>query len=357
MENFRRNKIKQMKHILDPARDQNEYLSVRKWMESTECKDRERQALKDWEEAMESGTIGKEKFNNFANFVRFQLAVTDKSRPSSYYFFNRDYQGKTKVWLPPDHDCLWSLESLPAGWNMYRSPDPSVPPTCYEIRLDGSQSKLKGNRPVTLLVNQKCYYLMEKYDELKKLMFGKKSLPLDQVFFVNHAGKKLSRIQRSKGSLLTVFASVVGIKDFKMTSLRKASEGLIQSRPDLSRHTRDLNAHNQNVAGAHYDNSAPARRTIYLSSVSVIEGSNDPTLGSNDAALGINKVSEEEMKKKADEEEAARETVREEARAFLTAIKNEKKCVDLSPSCLDKCEVDFLKTLFADVDVNSGIFQ
>ena len=354
MENFRRNKVKQMKQILDPEREHKEYLSVKKWMESTEFKDRENEALKDFEEAKALGKIGKDKFNNIANFVRFLLAVTDKSRPSSYYFLNSDYVAKTKVWLPPDHDNLWSLDNLPQGWNMYSCPDPSVPPTCHQIRLDGSQPQLKRNKPVTLLLNKKCYILMEKYIELKKLKFKQTSLPLDQIFFVNHNGQKLSRIQRSKGSLLTVFASVVGIKDFKMTSLRKAAEGKIQSRPDLSRNTRDLNAHNQNVASDHYDNIAPARRTVFLTSLAATEGSNDPVLSSDDGDLEVIKLSKEEMKQKADEEEAEREKVREEARTFLEALKNEKKCVDLSPSCLTNSEVDFLKTMFSDSDLSSG---
>ena len=346
-QDFKRNKAKQMKQILDPGRDQNEYMSVRKWFQSDEYKEREKAVLKDWEEAKDDKSkIGRENFNKMANFCRFQLAVTDKSRPSSYKFLNQDYYGKTKVYLPPDHDCLWSLESLPTNWNMYEPPTPSTPPTCYEIRLDGSLPELKGNKAHTLIVNQKCFNLMEKYHDWKKQVFGD-VLPLDQPYFVNYNGKQLSRIQRTnKGSLLDVFASVVGISDFKMTSLRKASEGVIQSRRDLAKNTKDLNSHSATVAHAHYDNVSAARRTMYNISLSATEGSND--------SPETVELSKEELEQNRKEEDRDQSRVRKEAKAYLDALKNEKKFVDLTPSCLSESDIEFLKTLFDNDDIISS---
>ena len=348
LQDFKRNKAKQMKLILDPAKDVNEFQSVRKWFQSNEYKEREHEVLKDWEEVkISKAKIGRENFNKMANFARFTLAVTDKSRPSSYKFLNRDYIAKTKVYLPPDHDNLWSLESLPSSWNMYKSPTQTTPPTGYEIRLDGSLPGLKEDKAHTLIVNQKCFNLMEKYNDLKKQVFGEDYLALDQPYFVNYNGKPLSRIQRTnKGSLLAVFASVVGISDFKMTSLRKASEGVIQSRSDLAQNTKDLNCHSASVARKHYDNMSASRRTVYNISLSASEGSNNN--------LETVELSKEELEEKRKEEDRAQSRVREEAKAYLEAIKMEKKFVDLSPSCLSESDIEFLRTLFDKDDISSG---
>ena len=357
LEDFKRNKAKKMKQILDPDRNQKEYNAVRTWFASSEFKERQTKAISIWVNSKNSkASLTKDKFNKFANFTRFTLAVVDRNRPSTYNFLNDDYLSKFAVYLPDGQDalhctvqddCLWSLESLPPGWKLYTSPDDSTPPTAYEIRLDGSLPELKGNRSATVILTKKCFDLCEKYNDLKRLKFGNEAMSLGEPYFVNFNNKKLSRIQRSKGSLPEVFASVVGIADFRMTYLRKAMEGTIQSRQDLSKHTKELNSHNSNVAADHYDNTASSRRTMMLNTLSDIEGSNT-------VPDSIERSKSDLEKRKAEDElESAR--VKKEAKEYLEALKNEKKCVDLSPSCLDSSEVDLLKTLFSKDDVSSGI--
>ena len=306
LRNFQKSKDKKMKQILDPQIDQAEFDSVSKWFGSKIQQDKESEAIQIWEDAVKTGAITARNFNKFALFCRFTCAICDKNRPGCYFFTVEQYLTKLAVWIP-DGAEIWCIDQLPQGFKLYEAPndDKNKKPSCFEIRLDGSQEGIKNQTSTTLVINQKCYDLLEKYQDLKRICHGK----IDQKdkFFINFNGKPLSRLQRYKGSLLEHFGSVTGIPDFKMTSIRKASEGVIQSNSDIAMNTKELNNHQSSVVPL-YDNMSSSRRAIFINAMSRRERSGECYQGpEHDEQIKnhlqkrkeIEKIEQEKLKKEA----------------------------------------------------------
>ena len=110
--------------------------------------------------------------------------------------------------MPGDGDeNLWSLENLPDNWDMFKAPEPDLPPTCFVITLDGSQAEIKMQAVTTIVMDMKTFELMELYRDLQKMVLG--VLPSQSPFFLNSKGKELSRLQNYTGSLLAKFGMVI----------------------------------------------------------------------------------------------------------------------------------------------------
>ena len=331
-------KSKKMKLILNPDADQLEYESVKVWFRSDECKSLLKEVDEIYEEAMKTGKIKPGKFNRCAMIIRFTIAIKDKNRPSIYAFTNLDYLSKKKAWLPDLDTYIWRIDDLPEGWKIYTPPSPGVPPTCFEIRLDGSNPLTKGNAETNVIIDRHSYLLAEKYQKLKKLVFDK--LPSSSPYFVNHRGKSLSRLQKYPGSLVELFGKVIGKPDFNMTNIRKALEGKLQNSSDHGRNTQDINNHSSKYVKV-YDNIAATRRNLVISGLGQAEGS---TASAN-----------EEFKSFYDEsEEGGEETMKQlktDAKKFFEDKKKGKVVVDLTPSSLTQEDIMFLKSIFTDNDI------
>ena len=331
-------RTKKMKMIANPDGDELQYDCVKRWHKSNEAKELEKKIREICTKALTNEALKAMNFNKVANYSRFNLAISDKNRPSSYKFTEGDYRSKVPIWLPPDDKYLWSLETLPSGWQMFSDPGDGTPPTCFLLRLDGSQSEIKMQAKTDIIVDMKSYEFLELYSDLKVLLFGKK-IPSSRSFFVNHKGKPLSRIQRSKGSLVETFGNVVGIPDFRMTNIRAALEGKIQGGKEAD-HTKDINNHTKSVAVGSYDNAASMRRSLYISSVAADESSE---------SVDVDKVkSNYNLRKKKGLEE--HEKMKDEAKQYLQEKKRKKKIVNLSPSPLTRSDLPFLESLFTAED-------
>ena len=334
-------KSKKMKQILKPDAEQLEYQSVKLWFRSDECKSLMSEVDVIYDEAMKTNQIKPSKFNRCAMIIRFTIAIKDKNRPSIYDFTNMDYLCKVKAWLPDLDTYIWSIDDLPDGWKLYSPPSPGVPPTCFEIRLDGSNPLTKGNKETNVIIDRHSYKLLEKYQKLKKLVFREPST--SAAFFVNHRGKKLSRLQRYPGSLVELFGRVIGKPDFNMTNIRKALEGKLQN-SNQSSNTLDINNHSSQVVDV-YDNVSASRRNLAISSVGQAEGST---------------VSDEDFKKVYDERTASEaeslNQLKIDAKKYLEERKKGKSIVDLTPSSLTEDDITFLRNVFTTDDLEGKIF-
>ena len=330
-----KNKAKRMKLISNPSSDQMEYESVRTWMKSKEAQDLESSVRSISKEALRTKKIKARDFGKVANFARFTLAISDKNRPSSYNFTLMDYMSKIACWLPEEVENLWSIENLPEGWQMFKERD--EPPTCFVIGLDGSQAEIKLQAETNIIMDMKTYEIIELYQDVKKMLFGK--LSLDSPFFINFKGNMLSRLQRYPGSLVEKFGNTVGIPDFKMTDVRKALEGAVQGSSE-AKNTKDINNHTSAVVPV-YDNAKQMRRSLFMSSIAAVESSGS--------------VDKEEVKQhynlRKRSDKAERSKIQDEASKFLVNRKRKKPVTDLTPSSLEKGDIVFLKSVFTDNDI------
>ena len=335
-------KLKKMKGILSThSTDHVEYNAVKIWNNSQRAQDLEKEFNKTHEKAMMSKKPLKPlEFNKCSNFARFFVAIRDKNRPSCYGFTNGDFWSKVPAWLPDVDKYIWRIDDLPENWQLYHSPSPNTPPSCWEIRLDGSQVGVKGQRQTNIIIDRLSFDVMVKYEQIKKAMSPK--LEANAPFFINHRQKPLSRIQKSRGSLVEQFGQVIGKEDFTMTSIRRAAEGKIQSDKNLAGLTSDLNNHSEAVVNV-YDNISSARRNIFITSIGADEKSS--AASSNDDEF--RRIYEESKKN----EEETSNKMKDEARRCLDEHKKKaKSIVDFSATSLPEDEVEFLKEKFSKED-------
>ena len=214
-------KTKKMKMIINPEGDQLEYEAVKVFLRSEEAKNLLKEVDDIYKEAKQGRIPKPRKFNRCCLIVRFFIAIKDKNRVSIYGFTNMDYLTKIPAWLPDLDRYVWSLDDLPPEWKMYKAPESGSPPTCWELRLDGSNPGTKGQAKTNVIIDRQSYELAEKYDFVKKKKFGEQ--PGTDPFFINSQGKKIARLQKTKGSLVEIFGKVIGRPDFRMTHIRKGS--------------------------------------------------------------------------------------------------------------------------------------
>ena len=342
-----KSKTKKMRMIVDQSTEEKEFNCVKKWFQSDVCKNIEHEVVEIHKQAMDSKKINAEPFNKVASATRFQFAVGDKNRPSIYTFKNEDYLSKVKAWLPDLDTNIWRLDQLPPGWKMYQEPSPGEPPSCFEIRLDGTLAQTKGQAATNIIIDRRSWQLAEMYRDLKKICFGHIS-PSDP-FFVNHRGLPLSRLQRTPGSLVEKFGEVTGVTDFTMTCLRRAAEGVIQGDKDLRVITKDLNNHSSQVVPV-YDIAASMRRNVFLSGMSQAEGSS-----SSSDVINAEFTSLFNDREKQDEED--HENLKEVASMYLDEKKKKKPVIDLTPTTLDDTEINFLGGLFSSGEIKDDNFE
>ena len=336
-------KVKRMKGILSTNNtDHVEYNAVKIWNNSQRAQDLQNEFNKTHEKALTAKKPLKPlEFNRCSNFARFYVAIRDKNRPSCYGFTNGDFWSKVPAWLPDVDKYIWRIDDLPENWQLYHSPSPGTPPSCFEIRLDGSQVGVKGQKQTNIIIDRPSFEIMVKYQQIKKVMFPK--LEPTSPFFINHREQPLSRIQKSRGSLVEQFGQVIGKEDFTMNSIRRAAEGKIQSDKNLAGLTSDLNNHSKAVVDV-YDNISSARRNMFITSIGAAEKSS--AASSNDDEF--RQIYEESKKN----EEETSIKLKDEARRCLNEHKKKaKSIVDFSATSLSEDEVEFLKEKFSKEDI------
>lgn len=343
--NRERERTKKMKEVIKPGSNEAEYNSVEVWFASPEAKSIEKEVRDIYERAMKTKKIKPGEFNTVSNAVRFAVALKDKNRVSCYFFTNEDYLSKKKSWLPEGFNS-WYLEALPPNWKMYEAPADNVPPTNFEIRLDGSLPGIKNQRKTNVMIDRHSFELCEMFKDLKELVFDGEMNPND-AFFVNFRGKPLSRLQKQKGSLVSKLAEVTGNDDFTMTSVRRGLEGRLQNDPQQAGLTKDVNNHSTAVVPT-YDNMAPSRRNLFMHSLANAEGSSlNPDHDENFKNM-YEKSLNQERNERMDLQKGAKKYIDDKK-------KNRGKVTDLGPSPLETEDIEFLKTVFSQEDAEGEI--
>ena len=129
---------RQAKMTANPSEAHNLTRAVTTWNESDESKERESHFLKIYQDASKSGQIKSRAFTTLAHYVRFRLAVADKSRPGSYNLLNSDISTAKKLYWPENYT---GFGDLPPGWNENVPPSPGATPSSWSITVSGKTLK------------------------------------------------------------------------------------------------------------------------------------------------------------------------------------------------------------------------
>ena len=333
-------KKKEMAEILEPTDDENRLHALETWFESDESQQIAQEAANIWKKAMKTGKIDKKSFNRFAQICFLELSLSDKLRVGVYYALtNQDWAMKKEVYLPAGYDNP-DYDGLPAGWKLYVKPTlhPNASPSRYEIRIPGDRKGLKNKQRQVITLNLRVYELMNRYQDIKRILF---SLDLESPFFVNFQNDPLPALknQDRKGSLLRCVEKVTGIKKFCLKDTRKGIECQIQNNNSLKPHVQILNGHSLAVGSTYYDQLDGARRSVMAHCINRKEGS--------DLKRRASFENEEIQLKRAREDQKEKQLLVMKAENFLTDEKK-RKPKDLSPSALEHQDVSYLSDLFKD---------
>ena len=146
-----------------------------------------------------------------------------------------------------------------------------------------------------VVITSSTSHILFNYRKLRKLRLGKE-VP-DSPFFVNGAGRPLSRIQNTPGSLLNKIGVAVGIPDLNPTQLRQAAEQIIQQNDEMRKNSKNLLMHSEDVGRIIYQNK-PTIRSEWIHSMDHIEGSKEK--------IDLDMDTEMEMKEVEEADELAR---------------------------------------------------
>ncbi len=129
---------RQAKLTINPSEAHNLATAVATWNQSEESKERELHFLKVYEDMM-SGNIKPRPFTSFGHYVRFLLAIADKSRPGSYHLLNSDIATCKRLWWPEGYT---GFGDLPSGWDENVPPYPGAAPSSWSITVSGKTLKM-----------------------------------------------------------------------------------------------------------------------------------------------------------------------------------------------------------------------
>ena len=342
-----RRKKDQMQRIIKPFAQEQLQNSIKTWFESKDSEDLEIEALSIYQNAMETKSIRPSDFDRFTKIVFFEAALHDKSRTGMYYQLkNSDYAAKKPTWIPEEMDSL-EYENLPREWLLYTAPYDGAAPSSYELEIiGGPDAKNHEDHPIVL--SPRVYELIEKMIDLKQILFPK--IDLKDYLFVNHAGKKIPKLQNypASGSLLYQFGLVTKIDNFCFKMFRNKAAGTIQSSANLAQKAKDFNSHSQTVDKTVYDKLRGARRTVFVTNMSKKEG--------GCSTLRKDKPKDElELKKREERDRAQKDELVKDAEKFLSDIKKLKP-QDFRPTAIKDADLKFLKTIFDNKALGMLIF-
>ena len=174
--------------------------------------------------------IGDKPFSRVGSWARWTVACEDRNRASVYTFTNLEFMQKKDTWLPEACNADGSTaqeryENLPTGWDADSPPSEGAPPNAWVITVSGS--KLKGQDDANLVLTKRGLDACLKFRDMKMECCLKEEP--DGQFFVNKQGKALTRLQRTKGSIIDKFGKVTGVHKPTVNTLRRAAESQIQN--------------------------------------------------------------------------------------------------------------------------------
>ena len=335
----------QAEAVLTPDKNVLESNSVEVWFKSQECEQLEGKNNNVWKEGVESGTVKAKDFTDFCKFVVFNLWLTDKSRRSAYKLLNQDFARKKAIYWPDGHNKDGQFDGLPEGVNIYEKID-GRDPDGYVLTITGGGVGLKGQDGVTLYFTQRTYQWMEKYRDLKNILFKDKNPKADDFFFVTSTGNPPAPLNNYRGSLLDKFSKATGQKHVTSNSLRRAAEPIIQNSPELLKHSKDINNHSSAVGDKFYNKRKSDMRASLLHRLSVKESST--------SKVAHDDVSEELKAKRAKLDHAENEMAIEEAKKVLR--KKTSRKVELGRNCkVLPVDREYIQKLFIQDDFRKAL--
>ena len=235
----------------------------------------------------------------FVNVTKIFLAVKDKNRTSCYNFSNGQFIMAQKLWFPPNFSPD-DFDGFPDDWDCNQEPSPPRPHDALQIRLDGNTPGLKGSTGAFVTIEGVALDLVEKYRDLKAIVFGATEDP-NKPFFCNYYGKPLSSLSKnSQGSLWHKFAQVTGLDSATQNSVRRGFESYVQKSKISRKRVQALNNHSDSVGLKFYDGEAGTFRSGVVHTLSQMEAAE----GNDDRNSNV-MISEEvaEKRKKIDAED------------------------------------------------------
>ena len=129
---------KRARMTLDPDMAQKVAKAVKAWNNSEIQKEIQKDMTQLYEETLKKKSLNADaitnrKFTQFSHWVRFNLILSDKNRPSCYKFRNIDLISNAEVWFPEGCD----FASIPPNWNIHVRPSPDTPPSATLLSLPG----------------------------------------------------------------------------------------------------------------------------------------------------------------------------------------------------------------------------
>ena len=267
----RRNREK-ARSILFPKSNFNEANCVNLWFESEEAKKEEAECDEIYQSCMAGEKIGDKQFSRVGSWARWTVACEDRNRASVYTFTNLEFMQKKDTWLPEACNANGSTaqeryENLPTGWDADSPPSEGAPPNAWVISVSGS--KLKGQDDANLVLTKRGLDACLKFRDMKSECGLKEEH--DGQFFVNKQGKALTRLQRTKGSIIDKFGKVTGVHKPTVNTLRRAAESQIQNSSVMKQNVEKIQHHSSAVGLKHYEKSAPNTRASFIAQLSKIE--------------------------------------------------------------------------------------
>ena len=169
---------------------------------------------------------------------------------------------------PDDHDG-----KFPEDWDVRAEPDPSRAHDGWQITMAGDSVGLKGNQGVVITVAGIAFDLLQKYRDLKDLVFGSDIDP-NQPFFVNYSGKPITILNsNAPGSLWHRFGQVTGVQNPGQNSVRRGLEDYCQKTDTSRKRIKAINNHSEDVGLSYYDGQAGDFRSGVVHTLSQMEGS------------------------------------------------------------------------------------
>ena len=247
--------------------------ATKKWFNSEIYKEELATITNIWKEAINEEKISKKNFTRLGMFVKFQLMLTSKNRPSVFKFTNQQYLMRSSLWLNEDSSA--SLESLLQLSDYPTEPpkdNPNKPPNSWIIKLSGKGTGIKNQEAQVIFINKPCQSLLDKYDDIKEILF--QDVEIDKSYFVNFDSNPMSDIPTTRGSLWEKYATVSGLPKATMNTVRRELEHKVQSSPVALSRIRDIQSHSQTTGSGAYDKVSPIFRATYMNHVSQEEGNN-----------------------------------------------------------------------------------
>ena len=302
------------KELLNPSNNMNEVNSVKCWFQSPQFREMFEEKKNIFDKAMAENKISNEDFVNFGLFTRFILMLMDKNRTGGFDFTNSHVICAQKLWFPINHPIG---EDVPDDWDYHTKPDDGRDHDGYQIKISPNSLNLKLATPITITVHGYGKNLLDKYKQLKKLVFDE--VDTSAPFFVNRAGNKLSPLKNTKGSLLDIFSQVTGVVHATVNSIRRGFEHSVQTKESSRKRIQLLQGHNVEVGLSHYHKLGGDIRSGATFSQSQVEGSSQADFNeeeSDEIAAKKAKLDEEEnnlrkkiIQKALDEETKSRYTL------------------------------------------------